>query len=183
MFRTSQLVQLLLAAALLSTPASADSEPTIRVELQQSSTGHYDPNIGELAVLRITLDVQITNVSKNPVDIPEPDKGPDGAYWFDLYSLQSQEADGSWSHVADNGDHMLPGSTQFVPCRSLRPGAVAEMKNVSSGVILYRKQRARLGAKPMVRVVLSLVCKQQNNQLHSVSVTTEPFVLSMPSQP
>lgn len=180
MFRA--MIQILLSAALLGTPAFAASEQTVQVELQQPQEVHYEPNIGDLAVLRMTWTVRVTNHSKTPVSVPEPEKGPEGAYWFDLYSLQSQEADGSWSYVADNGNHMLKGSTQFVPCRSLSPGAAVEVRNVSGGIILYRSQRARLGAKSTVRVVLSLVCKQQNSELHSESVITEPFVLSMPAQ-
>jgi hypothetical protein len=175
-------IHLPLAAALLGMPALA-ADPAIRAELQNPAAVRFNPRSTEPAVFNLTFDVRVTNLSKDPVTIPEPDKGPDGAHWFELYSVQSQQAAGNWSSVSDNGNHMLKGSTQFVPCRLLSPGETVEIKNVSSGIILYSIQRGRLGAKSVVRLVVALVCRQQDGELHTESMTTDPFVLSMPAQP
>lgn len=164
-----------------SAPAALDDAIQAEVERPELvSDAARDPY---LAGFKITFDARFTNRSENPVDIPDRDRGPDGASWITVISVESQQQDGSWRFVVNPGVLMWKSDTKFVPCKSLRPKETAEVENVSNRFVIFRGPLAGLGPKPTVRFNLVLACRQQDGTLHSKSVDTDPFVLSIPSRP
>jgi len=168
-----------LAIALLGAPLLAASDQTIRVEVGRVAAVPFDSGTPELLAFKLTYDAQFTNQSEVPVYIPDPNKGPDGAFRIAFYSLRFQQADGAWRYVVDPGMLAWKGDTQFAPCRSLGPKETLEIKNLQDPFSIREKQLTAMGSKPTVRIALVLVCRQQDGVLVSTTLETDPFVLSM----
>lgn len=135
----------------------------------------------------MTYNVRFTNQSESPANIPDPDKGPDGAVWKAMLWAQSQRADGSWRYIINPGNLMWKGDTQFAPCKMLQPKETVEFKSLSGGFFIPRGELTGMGPKLTVRAYLGLVCIPQrgalleDGTLPTAGMETGPFSVSMPA--
>jgi hypothetical protein len=170
----------LLVAALVGLARGQTSHDAIQAEVQSPELVSNQTQTGPLASFTLSFDARLTNRSEDPVEIPEPNRVPDGTAWVALRWVQSQESDGAWKFVVGPGLLMWPSDAKFAPCKSLGPQETAEVKRVSQPLTTYKDVLAKLGPPPtVVRAGLGLVCKRQDGTLRSKTVTTEPFVLTL----
>lgn len=155
-----------------------DSGQPIRVEVQRVLVCPYRSDDPDLATFKLKLSVRLTNRSQEPVLVPTSGTGDRDATRVALLGVQARDATRAWAHIVQSSWYDS-GTVKYQACASLPPGAVAEFRNVSSGLVLMNAQLARLGSEPTVRFDLMILCRRQDGKVLSTSATTEEFKLPM----
>jgi hypothetical protein len=126
--RPDQPIQAEVQHAQVAAPETTNA-PSFRVSFEGGI--HAVPtDAPPLETFKLTLDVRFTNQSDQPIEIPDPDGGLDGVAWISMYTLQSQQADGTWKYLVPGGMLVWPGNTKFAMCKPLGPRETVTVKNV-----------------------------------------------------
>lgn len=176
-------LRILALTALASLPSPAmRADETFLAEAQHALATPVHSDDPEVATLKLTFDLRLTNRSTKPVNIPKPETGSSDTTRIVVLGLQSRRPDGPWSNVFQASWYGI-GAEKYDPCISIPPSGTIQIDSVESGLVLLRKHLASLGGEPTLRLHLLIFCQQPDGKVLSTTVPTEAFSLRLPAQP
>lgn len=154
------------------------ADPPILAEIPRALVSPYRTDDQDLSGFKLNLDIRVTNRTERPVDLPKSRREGGRTTRVVVMGVQAKQPDGSWSYIVQSSWYGS-ATDKFESCAVLKPGGVAEYKNVKSGLLLLKTQVAKLGHEPTMRFDLMTFCRQPDGSVLTKNVRTHEFKLRL----
>ena len=168
------LIRVYLLAALVVVLPLSGSDENVRTEIQHAIATPYRPEDPELDGFKLKFDLKLTNRSTNPISVPGAPVGEGHTTRVAVLGVQWRQPDGSWADLVQSS-WVDDGSIRYETCTSVPSEGRADIVDIASGLLLFKKQILLLGQEPVLRFNLIMFCRRSDATVITRSSTTDGF--------
>jgi hypothetical protein len=167
---------LLIVMGSVSGFSAASDDQMIRAEVQRKAVIPDQSDDPEVAAFAIKFDLRLTNRSTEFIQIPQFNPGAGDKTRVVVLGVETKQANGRWKPIVQSSWYD-DGTIKYDSCLALSSGGTADLRNLSSEVLLLKRQLADFGERSVVRLNLMALCRLPDGNIWTQTVTTESFVV------
>lgn len=150
--------------------ARAQPAPSLTAKIQSVDLKPLPVEDNETVAYQMKFDVELTNQGVRAVST--------GGGVF-IQTVQFRKDDGRWHSLIQSSLIFKPDET-FPTCSSVPAGGSLAIADIPEGLLFLKRQLKELGADPMIRFFIIMICRGSDGKDYSSSALRNGFVVRIP---